>query len=202
MKITHQLKLLAAIAVVLAFAVPGGLAMAKTQPIPDADGDGLADYDEVLFQTDPHNPDTDGDGVGDGMEVQLQTDPNSWSPDQLQKHIDVELKTQTLTYSVGQYQMKKIKISSGVKGKETPKGTYAVLDKLPVVEYKGPGYDYKNTKWNLKFLKGTEGNYYIHGAYWHNNFGRPMSHGCINVSYKEMEPLYNWAQVGTILNIY
>ena len=43
---------------------------------------------------------------------------------------------------------------------------------------------------------------HIHGAYWHNNFGKRMSRGCINVSYKEMEPLYNWARVGTIINIY
>ena len=32
---------------------------------------------------------------------------------------------------------------------------------------------------------------------WHHNFGRPMSHGCVNVSYEDMEKLYNWAEEGT-----
>jgi lipoprotein-anchoring transpeptidase ErfK/SrfK len=44
-------------------------------------------------------------------------------------------------------------------------------------------------------------NYYIHGAYWHHNFGHPMSHGCINVAYANMEGLYNWADVGTPITI-
>jgi lipoprotein-anchoring transpeptidase ErfK/SrfK len=39
--------------------------------------------------------------------------------------------------------------------------------------------------------------YWIHGAYWHDNFGQPMSHGCVNVDYENMEPLYDWSQVGT-----
>ncbi|MFH0951427.1 MAG: L,D-transpeptidase, partial [bacterium] len=39
--------------------------------------------------------------------------------------------------------------------------------------------------------------YYIHGAYWHNNFGQPMSHGCVNVAYDNMEDLYWYAQIGT-----
>jgi lipoprotein-anchoring transpeptidase ErfK/SrfK len=68
---------------------------------------------------------------------------------------------------------------------------------LPKVLYKGKGYYYPNTKWNLFFLQGSEGGYYIHGAYWHNQFGTPVSHGCINVSYKNMEGLYNWADLGT-----
>ncbi|PIY62567.1 hypothetical protein COY93_02865 [Candidatus Uhrbacteria bacterium CG_4_10_14_0_8_um_filter_58_22] len=40
--------------------------------------------------------------------------------------------------------------------------------------------------------------YYIHGAYWHNLFGKArVSHGCVNVGYADMERLYWWAQVGT-----
>jgi hypothetical protein len=33
----------------------------------------------------------------------------------------------------------------------------------------------------------------IHGTYWHNNFGHPMSHGCINMKTEEAEQLYEWA---------
>jgi lipoprotein-anchoring transpeptidase ErfK/SrfK len=75
----------------------------------------------------------------------------------------------------------------------TPTGTFQVQQKIPVKLYQGPGYYLPNTKWNLEFLPG----YYIHGAYWHNNFGHPMSHGCVNVSYQNMEALYDWAEFGT-----
>ena len=43
------------------------------------------------------------------------------------------------------------------------------------------------------FYKG----YGIHGAYWHTNFGAPMSHGCVNLSLADAEWFYNWAPMGT-----
>ena len=89
-------------------------------------------------------------------------------------------------------------ISSGIATMPTPKGEFKILDKLQVKDYGGRGYNfsYPDTKWNLHFATGKY-RYYIHGAYWHNKFGKPMSHGCVNVSYDNMEPLYWFAQVNT-----
>jgi lipoprotein-anchoring transpeptidase ErfK/SrfK len=39
--------------------------------------------------------------------------------------------------------------------------------------------------------------YAIHGTYWHNNFGRPMSHGCVNMRTGDAAWVYNWAPIGT-----
>ncbi len=48
----------------------------KMKMIIDSDGDGLTDYQEKLYGTDPFNPDTDGDGLSDYEEVKIyQTDP-------------------------------------------------------------------------------------------------------------------------------
>jgi hypothetical protein len=51
------------------------------------------------------------------------------------------------------------------------------------------------------FKRGNPLNFYIHGAFWHDNFGQPMSGGCVNVAYENMEPLYNWADEQTKLII-
>ncbi len=113
------------------------------------------------------------------------------------KRIVVSLAEQDLKYFDGTQMVGEFKISSGLKGTPTPRGEYTVLKKRPVVDYRGATYNFPHTKWNLQFKQGKTLSYYIHGAYWHNNFGQPMSHGCINVSYANMEPLYAWADVGT-----
>lgn len=41
----------------------------------------------------------------------------------------------------------------------------------------GPGYDLPNVPYTMYFYQG----YGLHGTYWHNNFGTPMSHGCVNM---------------------
>ena len=162
----------------------------------DSDHDGLNDAWEIALGTDLLNPDTDGDGYPDGTEVMDGYDPSRAGAARLEKVIQVSLAKQTLTYSFGGKTLESFLISSGVKGMETPTGQFQVLDKVPVKHYGGPGYDLPNTKWNLHFT--TEGaRIYIHGAYWHHNWGHPMSHGCVNVPYSRMERLYDWAQVGT-----
>ncbi len=135
--------------------------------------------------------------------------PFDWAPSQepvvVEKDIYISLTNQNLFYVENMRIVGQFKISSGLRHTPTPPGEYTVLKKKPVVDYVGPGYNLPNTKWNLMFKPGRPGNplnYYIHGAYWHNNFGQPMSHGCINVSYENMEVLYNWADEGTRIHIY
>ncbi len=166
--------------------------------INDLDQDGLLDYEEVsIYITSPQHSDTDGDGYADGDEIKNNYDPNKAFDDKLEKIITVNLNDQILSYSLGPYEIKNFKISSGKRYFTTPKGEFNVLNKKPIVNYRGTDYSYPNTKWNMMFKQGSWGNYYIHGAYWHNNFGTPVSHGCVNVSYEYMESLYNWAEVGT-----
>ncbi|MDD5590272.1 MAG: L,D-transpeptidase [Candidatus Portnoybacteria bacterium] len=114
------------------------------------------------------------------------------------KLIDVDLGEQMLRYYDNGVEVGSFLISSGVPGMSTPKGEYRIQFKRPAVLYKGADYYFPNTKWNLQFMT----HYYIHGAYWHDNFGQRMSHGCVNVSYANMEGLYNWAEVGVKLVIH
>lgn len=52
----------------------------STNPDLDSDGDGLRDWEEVLWKTDPFSVDTDGDGTNDGDEVAAQRDPTIKGP--------------------------------------------------------------------------------------------------------------------------
>lgn len=141
--------------------------------------------------------DSDGDGFSDEMELFYGYDPYSADPVQLPKIIKVSLKDQTLSYYTGPHLIKSFKVSTGLPKFPTPRGTFKIEKKVPVIHYIGEDYNYPNTKWNLRFKFTKKGSYYVHGAYWHNRFGRPYSHGCVNVAYANMERLYEWADVGT-----
>lgn len=91
-------------------------------------------------------------------------------------------------------------ISSGTYKYPTPIVESKVLAKIPIMDYRwsyGPNhpenYNLPNVRWNLRFWP----HYYLHSAYWHNNFGNRMSHGCVNISISNAEWLFNWADVGT-----
>ncbi len=165
----------------------------------DTDHDYLNDYFELQIGTDLMNADTDGDLYLDGTEVAASYNPlDSDSHAKSEKLIKVDLKTQNLKYYFDNKLLGDFPISSGIRGMETPTGEFKILDKVPSKNYGGTGYNFyfPNTKWNLHFYTGQY-RFYIHGAYWHHNFGHPMSHGCVNVSYSDMEPLYWFAQIGT-----
>ena len=54
-------------------------------------------------------------------------------------------------------------------------------------------YDLPGVPFDMYF---SEDGSAIHGSYWHNNFGRRHSHGCINLNLKDSEKLYSWSPVG------
>ena len=60
-----------------------------------------------------------------------------------------------------------------MEGGKKENNTYYYLPNVPYTQY---------------FYKG----YGVHGAYWHNNFGQPMSHGCINMAIPDAEKLFYW----------
>jgi lipoprotein-anchoring transpeptidase ErfK/SrfK len=57
----------------------------------------------------------------------------------------------------------------------------------------GPGYYLPAVPYVMYFYE----DYGLHGTYWHNNFGTPMSHGCVNFRTEDAQWLFNWASVGT-----
>jgi lipoprotein-anchoring transpeptidase ErfK/SrfK len=59
-------------------------------------------------------------------------------------------------------------------------------------------YYLEDVPWTMYFDEGRA----LHGAYWHNGFGYPHSHGCVNLSVGDAHWLYNWASEGDFVYVY
>ena len=107
--------------------------------------------------------------------------------------VEIDLSSQTLTAWDDEDVYLHVKISSGLSKTPTPVGHYNVWHMNESQTMSGPGYSLPNVKFNMYFHRG----YAMHGAYWHNNFGQPMSHGCVNMREEEAEKLYRFIDLGT-----
>ena len=122
------------------------------------------------------------------------------------KRIDVNLATQTLTAYEYETPVLKTTIASGIIGGQigsdglptkTPEGEFRIIDKMPA-KHMGNGnlfadfkdYELPGVPWTLFF---TAQGHAFHGTYWHQNFGVPMSRGCINMLTEEAKWLFLWA---------
>ena len=132
----------------------------------------------------------------------------TWTPPQLptpipagsggERWIDVNLSEQLLVAFEGDTPVYWVKVSTGLPGTPTVVGQYRIYVKYESTLMTGDDYYLPNVPYTMYFYKG----YGIHGAYWHNNFGRPMSHGCVNVPVPDSEWLFSFASVGTLVNIH
>jgi lipoprotein-anchoring transpeptidase ErfK/SrfK len=114
------------------------------------------------------------------------------------KWIEVRLATQRLIAWQNGRAVMSSAISSGVRAYPTLRGTFHIYVKYRATRMRGPGYNLPNVPYTMYYYSG----YAIHGAYWHNNFGHPMSHGCVNLPVSFSRQLYNWASVGTLVYIH
>lgn len=88
-------------------------------------------------------------------------------------------------------------VSTGTMVTPTVLGDYAVYVKYRATDMSGPGYFMPQVPYTMYFYQG----YGIHGTYWHNAFGRTMSHGCVNLPVAEAEWFFNFASVGTPVRV-
>lgn len=121
-----------------------------------------------------------------------------------QKRIEINLSRQLLTAYENDTGVLQTKVSTGVrragdpkdKPTTTPVGSFRIRTKLPS-RHMGYGaltddiyaYELPGVPWTMIF---HQDGYALHGAYWHNNFGTRMSHGCVNMRYADAQWLFRW----------
>lgn len=112
--------------------------------------------------------------------------------------IEVDLSEQKLCFHETSGAMPCFLVSTGNPWTPTPTGDFHVWIKLPVTTMEGVDYYLPNIHWTMYFYRG----YSTHEAYWHNNFGHPMSHGCVNMKIDDAKYIYDRSEVGTLVRIH
>ncbi|MGB3715087.1 MAG: L,D-transpeptidase family protein [Candidatus Promineifilaceae bacterium] len=119
-----------------------------------------------------------------------------------EKWIDVNITSQTLVAFEGNIPVFDSLVSTGTDLHPTVTGQFRIWLRLSSQDMDGYrlGYDYFLR--NVPFVQYFYYDYSLHGTFWHSNFGRPMSHGCVNLPTPAAEWLFNWAEYGTLVNIH
>jgi lipoprotein-anchoring transpeptidase ErfK/SrfK len=113
-----------------------------------------------------------------------------------QKHIYMDTATQSVTAFEAEGAVLMARCSSGGKGTKTPLGQFLTFHKGPTIHMTndgevgaGHGYDLPGVPW-VSFFTSTGISF--HGTYWHNDYGAPRSHGCVNLLPADAKFIYRW----------
>lgn len=119
-----------------------------------------------------------------------------------EKWIDVNLTSQTLVAYEGSTPVYRSLVSSGTTRNPTVTGQFRIWLRFASQDMNGYrlGYDYFLQ--DVPYVQYFFEDYALHGTFWHNNFGTPMSHGCVNLPTPAAEWLFYWASNGTLVNIH
>jgi hypothetical protein len=142
--------------------------------------------------------------VADGWmaETDLRVPHRSPRPPQIgddEPWLDVELATQTLVAYVGDTPVFATLVATGVGAEgtafATPRGLHRIRAKLVAATMDNlehtdvVPYSYEEVPFTQYF-----GRVALHGAFWHDQFGVPRSHGCINLSPADAEWLFGFTK--------
>ncbi len=111
-----------------------------------------------------------------------------------EKWIEVSLSDQMLYAWDGDQLVNEFLISSGISIYPTVTGVFRMWARTPSQTMSGGDID-SGTYYslpNVQWVQYFYAEYAFHGTYWHDNFGTPMSHGCVNLTIEDAEWLFNW----------
>jgi len=117
------------------------------------------------------------------------------SPGVAGKRLEVDLARQRVIAYEGNQPVYAARTATGYFEGDTPLGEYRVERKQPTrhmaSDFGGNPFDLPGVPW-VCYISWTGVS--LHGTYWHNNYGTPQSHGCINLSPKDSLWLFRWTE--------
>lgn len=119
--------------------------------------------------------------------------------------ININISQQVVTAYEDGVPVKVTLASTGTGKNLTELGVWKIYYRLPKQDMKGGSlasedyYFLKDVPYPQYFHTSGEG---LHGTYWHDDFGRPHSHGCVNLSTPMSEWFYGWAKIGTVVYVH
>ncbi|MDQ3540181.1 MAG: L,D-transpeptidase, partial [Chloroflexota bacterium] len=153
------------------------------EPVPQGH---IPTYSEALFIPPPPTPEIEVVGAGPGP---------------------VPGASKSLVVSIGEQRMWAYEdetvvlsslVSTGKPGFDTPTGLFSISKKVEIQDMEGLiGGEYYNVTDVPDVMYFTTVGHAFHGAYWHDNFGAVMSHGCINLPLDVAQFLYEWTPMYT-----
>jgi len=112
-----------------------------------------------------------------------------------ERWIDVDVDSEILVALEGDVAVYATMVSSGGKDTPTETGVYRMWRKESEADMKGLNgedpYSVATVPWTQFF--SPEKGLALHTAYWHDGFGRPRSHGCVNLAPRDARWLYFWS---------
>ena len=119
------------------------------------------------------------------------------------KLITVDLGKQKLYAWEGGRIQKEFSVSTGMRYTPTVRGSFKIYIKNEKQNMKGsyPPYEPYFLK-NVPYVMFFKGSYAIHVTYWHNKFGSRASHGCVNLRVEDAQWVYEWAPMGTRVEVF
>ncbi|PKI92351.1 hypothetical protein CW368_05400 [Actinomycetales bacterium SN12] len=114
------------------------------------------------------------------------------------RRIEVDLSEQRTYLYENEKLVQSWAVSTGASGTPTDKGRFRVYAQLRTQDMRGTNADgSKYVTANVPYITYFNGDEALHGTYWHSNFGRPMSHGCVNMSIDSARYVWEFATKGT-----
>ena len=166
-----------------------------------AQANGITNFDHIYAGQTLTIPASDNASVANPPPQAPAPNPQP-APNYGARWIDVNLSTQTLTAYEGDVPVMTTAVSTGTYLYPTVTGQFSIYLRHQSQDMNGYllGYDYylPGVPYVMYFYRG----FALHGTYWHNNFGTPMSHGCVNLPTDKAQWIYNWSDYGTLVNVH
>lgn len=112
--------------------------------------------------------------------------------------VSVDLSEQRLTAYAGAIPLRTFVVSTGDAAHPTWVGRFRISNKYGAIDVIGRDYYFRDVPYYMQYYYG----FALHAATWHNDFGRPVSRGCVNLRIDDARWLFEFLDVGDLVYVH